>query len=180
VKRGLAIAAFGVAVIAMRCWVLPRILPTDTITYRGETIRLSKHYFDFDDYKSDPEHIALGERARVARLVREAPIAKDFRSRAEMIRATFGIRFPGYGQTQFGQIREPDGSVIAAYSVEVPTTGEDRIFVFRGVGESYTLLDDFITPPDLGILHLLNENGTLVFSNFEGQEVLRRSLPSKR
>jgi hypothetical protein len=44
------VALAVVAVVAARCWVLPRLIPPGSIEYRGHTIRLSKYYFEYDDY----------------------------------------------------------------------------------------------------------------------------------
>jgi hypothetical protein len=51
------------------------------IDYRGERIKLTKSYADFDDYKNDPENIDPSATERVQRLVLGAPIAKTFGSR---------------------------------------------------------------------------------------------------
>src|SRR6266478_8316043 len=50
----------------------------DTIQYRGQTIRLSRAYADFDEYKNDPNNIAAGETERVQQLVEGAPVAKEY------------------------------------------------------------------------------------------------------
>jgi hypothetical protein len=45
------------------------------IDYRGEKIKLSKPYRDYDEYKNDPDNIHPSETARVQGLVMSAPIA---------------------------------------------------------------------------------------------------------
>jgi hypothetical protein len=176
IKRGVRIALLVAAAVTMRCWVLPRVLPPGTVLYHGHTIRLSKYYFDYDDYKNDPDNIAPEDRPLAANLVRTAPVPHDFATRLEMIHATVEVCFPGYGQGQFGEVGQPDGSVLAGYSVEVPAANEDRIFVFRGTGGAYTLLADFIASGDLGIRGVAREGDELVFHSWTGQVVLRRSL----
>jgi hypothetical protein len=161
----------------MRCWVLPHLLPAGTIEYRGQTIRLSKFYFDYDDYKNDPDNIAPDERERVADLVRTAPIPRNFSSRKEMIQATFEIGFPGYGHGQFGEEQQRDGSVLTGYFVEIPGANQDRVFVFTARGGAYTLLDDFRVSSALGMLGMRREGDDLVFHDFQKRKVLRRPVP---
>lgn len=69
----------------------------NVIEYRGQAIKLSRSYYDYDDYKNDPDNLDPGEIARVQKLLIEAPIVRSFASRAEMIGALSQIRFPGYG-----------------------------------------------------------------------------------
>src|SRR5437764_10069700 len=67
----------------------------DTIVYRGQTIRLSKAYSDFDEYKNDPDNIAASETERVQQLVEGAPIAKEYPTAEAMIAAVSEIELPG-------------------------------------------------------------------------------------
>ena len=164
-------------IVTLRCWVLPRTLPPGTITYRGEEIRLSKYYFDYDDYKNDPDNIAAEDRARAAQLVLAAPIARTFSTRLELIKATSKLKFPGYGAAQFGDVPLPDGSSLTGYSVEVPALSQDRILIFRGEKGAYTLVDDFVAPLELGILGVGRSGNELVFTDFQKRAVLRRPLP---
>jgi hypothetical protein len=63
-------------------------------TNRGEKIKLTKAYADYDDYKNDPENIDPSETERVQRLVLSAPIAKTYGSRLEASKAIGQIAFP--------------------------------------------------------------------------------------
>lgn len=80
---------------------------TNEIDYRGEKIRLTKSYSDFDDYKNDPENIDPSETARVQRLVMEAPIEREFNSLLDASKAVGEIGFPGYGSGGFAQQLQP-------------------------------------------------------------------------
>jgi hypothetical protein len=71
---------------------------SDVMEYRGEKIKLSKHYTDFDEYKNDPNNIDPSENERVQRLVVRAPIERFFSNRLDLFRAAGEIAFPGYGQ----------------------------------------------------------------------------------
>ena len=51
--------------------IRPRMpsVPPDVIEYRGERFKLTKAYYDYDDYKEDPNNIDPSENARVERAV---------------------------------------------------------------------------------------------------------------
>ncbi len=110
--------------------VVRRILPS-TIEYRGQKIKLTKFYLDYEDYKDDPDNIDPSETARVQRLVEESPIAHSFAGRKAAVDAVFEIKFPGYGSGGFGSpIQTSDGS-LNGFLVEIPRSDKARYFIFR-------------------------------------------------
>src|SRR6185295_8755685 len=121
----------------------------ETIDYRGQTIRLSKAYWDFDEYKNDPNNIAASETERVQQLVETAMIDKEFPTRESMIAAVSEIEFPGYGLTIFGDMPQSDGTVLSGFSIEIPRAERERVLVFQIKKDSYKLLDDFLGPSDI-------------------------------
>jgi hypothetical protein len=121
----------------------------DTIQYRGQTIRLSRAYADFDEYKNDPNNIAAGETERVQQLVEGAAIAKDYPTRETMVTAVMEIEFPGYGMTAFGETPQADGSVLSGFAIEIPRGERERIVVFQLKKGSSRLIDDFLGPSDV-------------------------------
>ena len=145
------------------------------IDYRGERIKLTKFYADFDDYKNDPENIDSSETERVQRLVLGAPIAKTFGSRLEASKAIGQIAFPGYGSGGFVEQSHADGSVLIGFSVEIPRASRERYFVFQGKDGVYTLVDDFVHPDTAGLLRSVIRRGNdLVFTSIDGKEALVR------
>jgi hypothetical protein len=154
--------------------------PENEIGYRGERIKLSKSYSDFDDYKDDPENIDPTETERVQRLVMQAPIEREFGSMLDASKAVGDIAFPGYGRSGFAQQPQADGSVLMGFSVEIPRAQKDRYFAFRGVNGKYRLIDDFVAPemPSLG--RVTEENGALVYSTANGERILSRPLITGR
>jgi hypothetical protein len=136
---------------------------------------LSKWYFDYDDYKNDPENVAPFERARVQRLVATAPIDRTFSSRMEMLKALSRLSFPGYGSSQFGEKPQADGTVLSGFSVEIPMANKERVLVFRALDGAYTVVDDFVAPGDPIIASVRQEGEEFVYCTRQGQVVLRRS-----
>ena len=157
---------------------LPRLLPPGTVEYRGEEIQLARWYWSYDDYKSDPDGIPVHERARVEALVREAPLKAKYRDLFEMATAVSRLRFPGFGSSSFGERPQANGMVLAGRSIEIPNAGLDRVFVFQKLPDGYALVDDFVASNEPGILGLRLEANALVFTTFEGTELLRRPVPA--
>jgi len=149
---------------------------SDTIEYRGERIKLSKAYSDFDVYKNDPDNIHPSETERVQRLVMEAPIAREFDNLLEVSKAVVDLSFPGYGTGGFEEKKHPDGTSYIAFMIEIPRAEKDRYFAFRGVNGKYQLIDDFIAPEHPYISTVDEQNGSLVYSGPKGQRVMTRPL----
>ena len=150
----------------------------DEILYRGEKIKLSKAYYDFDDYKNDPENIHPSETERVQKLVIEAPIAREFKSLQDVSTAVMEIAFPGYGTGGFRELKQSDGSMLSVCMVEIPRAEKSRYLAFRGANETYRLIDDFVAPDFPSIDEVTVENGMLVYRTSAGQTVLTRPLPA--
>lgn len=144
------------------------------MVYRGQKIRLSKAYKDFDSYKNDPENILPAETARVQRLVMAAPIARSFSSRLDVFRATGQIQFPGYGAGSGGGPQR-DGSELIAVNIEIPRAGQDRYIVFRGRSGAYELVDDFVAAEIAQPFGLSEQNGEYIYYTRDGKEAFRRA-----
>jgi hypothetical protein len=155
-------------------------LASNEIEYRGEKIKLTKSYSDFDDYKSDPQNIDPAETGRVQRMVMYAPIDREFESLLDASKACSEIAFPGYGAGGFQQQPQPDGSILMGFWVEIPRAHKDRYFAFRGTNGKYRLIDDFVVSdmPDIG--RVTEENGALVYSTYQGKRVLTRPLVNQQ
>lgn len=116
------------------------------IEYRGELIRLSRAYFDYDDYKNDPNNIHPEETVRVQALVKGAPVARSYPDRKSLFRALSELPFPGYGSGAYNGPRQSDGTMLLLYSLEIPRADASRYLVFRERGGTYALVDDFVAP----------------------------------
>lgn len=145
----------------------------NTVQYRGQTIQLSKSYADFDEYKNDPNNIAVGETERVQQLVENAPIAKQYPTREAMIVAASEIEFPGYGMSMFGDSPQGDGSVLVGFSIEIPRSERERIVVFRLKEGSCRLVDDFVGPA--GVEKVEMKNGQLSYIDTRGKVLVTRT-----
>lgn len=152
----------GALILLMAGWAgLRRIIPS-WVDYRGEKIKLTKFYLDYDDYKNDPDNIDPSETARVQRMVSEAPIAHSFASRKAAVDAVFEVHFPGYAVGGFGDSIQQGEGALNGFSIEIPRAGS-RYFIFRNVHGGYVLVDDFIDPGPAAIQSVREEHGTLVY-----------------
>jgi hypothetical protein len=149
----------------------------DTIQYRGQTIRLSKAYSDFDEYKNDPNNIAAGETERVKQLVEGAPIAKEYPTREALIAAVMEMEFPGYGLTAFGEAPQSDVTTLSGFAIEIPRAERERILVFQSKNGKYRLVDDFVGPEE--VMEVKLQAGQLQYLNARKQVVMTRPVSLK-
>ena len=170
----------GAIVLCAATWAAVRRVLPSSIDYRGQKIKLTKFYLDYDDYKNDPGNIDPSETERVQRLVSEAPIAHSFASRKDAATAVFEVKFPGYGAGGFGgAIKDSDGS-LNGFTVEIPRANKNRYFIFRNDHGTYTLVDDFVVADPWGIATVREENGTLVYSTASGEPKLTHPVMQKK
>jgi hypothetical protein len=162
--------------IAAAVWAYGRFSSSiSTIEYQGIEIKLSKDYSDYDDYKNDPDNIALSETARVQKLVMSAPISKKLTDRLSVFQATQKIAFPGYGSGS-GVGTLDNGSEIVAVTIEVPRAERDRYLVFNNAGGTYILIDDFVDQPAHYPFTIRPKaNGLLYFSRDGKMNIFRES-----
>lgn len=178
-KRPASIFAIVVVLIcALFLWrrFLPGYLGMKTIRYQGEEIKLSKSYFEYEDYKDDPDNIDPSENAHVERLVSKAPIAHSFRDRKEFAEAIMGLKFPGYGLGTFAQKVQPDGTLLELTEVEIPRANQERYLTFEVRNGTYTLIDDFVAVEPPYITQVRKENGSFIYSTDKGVNVITRPV----
>lgn len=153
--------------------------PSDEIEYRGQKIKLSKAYSDYDDYKNDPENIHPSETKRVQHLVMEVPIEKRFNRSDALIQSPIDLAFPGYGSTLFSEQRQKDGSVLTGFCIEIPRAEQERCAAYREVNGAYDLIDDFVVDAELLISNVNQADDTLVYSGADGKPIITRPLSER-
>jgi len=144
------------------------------VKYRGESIRLSRAYNDYDEYKNDPSNIHPDETARVQKLVAGAPVAHTYPDRASLFRALSELPFPGYGSGSHGETNQADGSRLLLYEVEIPRADATRYLVFRERAGSYALVDDFVSSDDDPITGVRDVPDGLACSHARGKVTVRK------
>ena len=175
--KRLLIAAAVVFVLAVVWAIVRRALPS-YVEYRGEKIKLTKFYLDYDDYKNDPDNIDPSETQRVQRLVSEAPIAHSFADRKQAVDAVFDIKFPGYGAGGLGPLDKADGA-LNGLEVEIPRANASRMFIFQNVGSTYILVDDFVDAGPAGIRGFRRQGANLIYTTADGRHIIHPFHPEK-
>jgi hypothetical protein len=161
----IVVAAIVVFVIAGG-FFLPKLLVAQ-IEYRGESIKLSRYYVSYDDYKDDPNNIASSERERVKRLVTTAPMPQHYTSPDAVMTAMRDVTFPGYGSGGFGDVALVQRPPLVGFCVEVPLADEQRCFTFERDNDGYRLADDFLL--DTGLLRTVHKDSTgFTYVRFDG------------
>ena len=149
--------------------------------YRGESIKLSKRYRDYHDYKNDPNNILPSEISKIERLLTEAEIPPVLKNQELLMREVFGIVFPGYGLSMLGEREQDDGSVLAAFLIEIPQVDKDRVLVFKKQNEAYILIDDFVHSVSSGFIReVVCEGDKLVYKSRDGTIVCTREVQGIR
>src|SRR5688500_852566 len=93
VVLGVLLVSAGAVVLGRRAYV--EAIGSNEINYRGEKIRLSKKYVDYDEYKNDPANLAASEIPRVEKLMTDAQVGPDFANWHEAADQLSNIKFPG-------------------------------------------------------------------------------------
>jgi hypothetical protein len=150
--------------------------PAAVIDYRGEPIRLTKRYEDYDDYKNDPNNIAPDENARVQALVKGAPVPERCADRREIVMAAGALKVPGYGMMSFGTRNAEGGREIVAEAIEIPHAGADRYLVYMSDGSGYHLADDVVLPEQAFVRDVDIRDGTIIYRNGDGRVVATRPV----
>jgi len=163
-------------VVAVYCaWSVVRRRLPDYVEYRGEKIKLSKYYPDYDSYKNDPANIDPSETARVQQLVLSAQINRQFPTRLAVFQASSEVAFPGYGSGGMGDATLSNRDTVTGFSVEIPRLDKERYFIFRSHNGVYTLVDDFVASEPL-LIRMQREKDELVFFDVNWKPALRRKL----
>jgi|HubBroStandDraft_5_1064220.scaffolds.fasta_scaffold16113_3 hypothetical protein len=170
----------GAFVLLSAAWAYVRTILPSSVDYRGQKIKLTKFYLDYDEYKNDPNNIDPSETERVQRLVAEAPIAHSFASRKDATHAVFDIKFPGYAAGSFGGPIQDGNGALNGFLVEIPRADKCRYFVFRNDHGTYTLVDDFTSADPWGIQSVREDHGNLIYSTASGDPKLVHPIMLKK
>ena len=159
--------------------VLSNLGAGDVIDYRGMKIKLTRHYSDYDDYKNDPENIAVSELPRIEAAIREAKFDEEYEDWASFAKQMFELKVPGYGVGAGFRI-EPAGSPLIVKSVEIPArppVTKGRFFVLEKPDDGrLRLIDDFCVP-DVPIVSLVRMvDGKLEYLDYTGKVVREKVL----
>ncbi len=147
-----------------------------SIEYLGHSIKLTRDYSTYEEYKDDPNNIDPSQSQLVEQLVSQAPVKIRYQSRDELTKRIFEIMFPGYGLADLGAQRQSD---LSMYGIEIPQVGKSRYLVFRETNGVYTLMDDFVASDDKPIWSVWAGDGELTYSTESHEVVCKRPIVAR-
>jgi hypothetical protein len=121
------------------------------IEYRGETFKTTITYFDYDDYKNDPNNIAQRELPRIESLILGARFDREYADRATFMRDVFDYEFPGYrggsilpfAQGRVGGVDWPEGW--CGMALNIPGMRRSRFLIAsQQPNGTWRVVDDFV------------------------------------
>jgi hypothetical protein len=170
-----ALKAIIAAVILIVAWqvVIKRglggLVGFDEIEWRGQKFKLKKKYFNYEAYKDDSNQLATNEVERVKTAMFAVDVPKTAASWEELRKSLRQMRFPGFGSSYNGAVKDGQGNRYILYEYEIPQTQQQRTLLYQvGADDSCRKVFDGVTidhPNEhvLGNIETKVENRKLIF-----------------
>ncbi|MDB6064408.1 MAG: hypothetical protein JWR26_616 [Pedosphaera sp.] len=107
------------------------LLGFDEIEWRGQKFKLKKKYFDYEAYKDDSNQLATNEVVHVKTAMLAAEVPKIAVSWEELRKSLRQMRFPGFGSSYNGAVKDGQGNHYILYEYEIPQTQEQRTLLYQ-------------------------------------------------
>ena len=125
-----AIALFVVWQFLMRP-VLRQVKGFDEVQWRGQKFKLKQKYLDYEEYKNSTDQLATNEIEHVKQVMLAINVPNSAKSDRDLIRSLRQMRFPGFGSSYAGNVKDEHGTRYVVDEYEIPQTGEQRTLVYR-------------------------------------------------
>jgi hypothetical protein len=120
-----------------------RLWGFDEISWRGQTFKLSRRYLDYEQFKKARNQIRPTEAERIMEFMLSIEVPQFTSTWKELVHALSEMRFPGYGSTTNGAVRDRDGNSYVLFEYEIPGRDKMRALLYRKTDSgSYQLLFD--------------------------------------
>jgi hypothetical protein len=125
------------AVVLIVAWqflmkpVLRNMKGFDEVEWRGEKFKLKQKYLDYEEYKSDSDQLAPGEVERLKQFMLAISVPKIAPSETDLRQSLRQIRFPGFGSSSGGMIKDEHGNRYILNEYEIPQKQEQRTLLYR-------------------------------------------------
>lgn len=103
----------------------------DEVQWRGQNFKLKQKYLDYEEYKSDTDQLATNEIERVKQAMLAVSVPKSAKTDQELIRSLRQMRFPGFGESYAGDVKDEHGTRYIVDEYQIPQKGEQRTLVNR-------------------------------------------------
>jgi hypothetical protein len=124
-----------IAVLVAWQFLLKPVLRTlkgfDEVEWRGEKFKLKQKYLDYEEYKADSDQIAPGEIERLKKFMLSISVPKHVSSETDLRQSLRQMRFPGFGSTSAGAVKDEHGNRYILNEYEIPQTQQQRTLLYR-------------------------------------------------
>jgi hypothetical protein len=133
--RGLKYVVGAIAVIIAWQFIMKPVLRNvsgfDEVEWRDQKFKLKQKYLDYEEYKSDTDQIAPAEVERVKQFMLSISVPKSTSSEKELRESLRQMRFPGFGSTYGGMVKDERGNRYILNEYEIPQKQEQRTLLYR-------------------------------------------------
>jgi hypothetical protein len=103
----------------------------DEVEWRGQKFKLKQKYLDYEEYKGDSDQLAPSEVERVKQFMLAISVPKVTTSEEDLRRSLRQMRFPGFGSSSGGAVKDEHGSRYILNEYEIPQKQEQRTLLYR-------------------------------------------------
>ena len=111
--------------------VLRNMKGFDEVEWRGQKFKLKQRYLDYEEYKDDSDQLASSEVERVKQFMLAISVLKVASSETDLRQSLRQMRFPGFGSSSGGTIKDDDGHRYILNEYEIPQKKEQRTLLYR-------------------------------------------------
>jgi hypothetical protein len=111
--------------------VLRNMKGFNEVEWRGEKFKLKQKYLDYEEYKSDTDQLASDEIERVKQFMLSISVPKAASSETDLRQSLRQMRFPGFGSSYTGAVKDEKGNRYILNEYEIPQKQEQRTLLYR-------------------------------------------------
>jgi len=125
------------AIIVIVAWqflikpVLRNMKGFDEVEWRGEKFKLKQKYLNYEEYKDDSDQLATNEVERVKQFMLAISVPKVAPSETDLRQSLRQMRFPGFGSSYAGSVKDEHGNRYILNEYEIPQKHEQRTLLYR-------------------------------------------------
>lgn len=125
------------AIVVIFAWlfvikpVLRNVRGFDEVEWRGKKFKLKQKYLDYEEYKRDSNQLAPSEIERVKQFMLTMSVPKIAPSETDLRQSLRQMRFPGFGSSYAGAIKDEHGIRYILNAYEIPQKQEQRTLLYR-------------------------------------------------
>ena len=131
IKYGISAVAVIVAWQLLFKPVLRHMKGFDEIEWRGEKFKLKQKYLDYEEYKDASDQLAATEVERLKQFMLAISVPKSAPSEEDLRQSLRQMRFPGFGSSSAGAVKDEHGNRYILNEYEIPQTQQQRTLLYR-------------------------------------------------